>query len=124
MNPKLKILKAEIKSLAAQSLFLRGEERRAIDLRDNAPKPEYAESHDAIREAVHNYRVVDVRDWARATQLAYAMLRNKPYHYVEASAKDVPPKKILGMVDFCLAQYADRKNITASEWAHGEVLSA
>lgn len=122
MNPKLKILKAEIKSLAAQSLFLRREERIAYEYVLTAKTQEHAVEHDKVREGIHNYRVVDVREWARAAQLAYAMLRNKPYKYVEASSIKPLPRKIIKMAEFCLERYGDRKNITVSEWVSGEVL--
>lgn len=54
-----------------------------------------------MRNSLHNHRVLNVRDEARASQIAYAIIRNKKYSDVEPSVKDkhlLPTNKIAHMI--------------------------
>lgn len=61
-------MKIKIKSLAAEAVIIRQEERK---------------SSGDTRTSLHLHRTLDVRREARASLLAYAFLRNKPLEIVE-----------------------------------------
>ena len=68
-------LKGIIKGLAETSISLRKIERTLIGSK---------------RRAIHEGRVVGVRQHARAAQLAYGFLRGRPYDVVEGKCHDAP----------------------------------
>lgn len=81
---KLVELKIKSKSLAAEAKIIRSEENklenRIADLSDLQKSTEQLQF---TRQSLHNHRVLDVRYAARATYLARAYLKNKPYKSVE-----------------------------------------
>jgi hypothetical protein len=105
---QIKLLKSEIKSLAAQALFLRKEEQYSHDT-----------GNEITREATHNYRTNDVRYFSRAAQLAYAMLRNKPFSHVEKHSFEkgiIPSLKTILAAEWMVSRFGDGKNISVREW--------
>lgn len=84
-------LRVKIKSLAAETKIIRFEEKRTKRTFDfetsNTPNPaarEYLANtyHEKLWKLTH-HRIFDVRKETRATLIAYAFLRNKPYSSVE-----------------------------------------
>ena len=69
----------KIKSLAAEARIIRLEELRY-------PGPS------RMRRSLYLHRVWDVRREQRASQLAYAFIRGRPYHQVEQSTHTPPPR--------------------------------
>lgn len=117
----IKILKAEIKSLAAQSGFLRREERIAYEHMVTARSDDESLAANKNRESIHNYRTHTVREFARAAQLAYAILRQKPYSYVEASSKEPPHFSVLLKTDWILSQFSPGTNYSVRDWVKAEI---
>lgn len=81
-------LRVKIRSLAEEARIIRKEERRAKKRGWIGPG--------SINESLHNHRTLDVRNEARAAQLAYAYLRGKRYRQVEqyGEVSIVPAVKI------------------------------
>lgn len=108
---KRRFLKVKIKSLAEEARIIRLEEHRAKG---------------DLREQLYLHRVINVRQEARATQWAYAIIRGK-------SRAQIEPKHETGYCSFrpqkraaeMLAKYGDpakkdeAKDIVA-RWAKGE----
>jgi len=69
-------LRVNIKSLAAESKFIRREIKRSRD--------------EFVKGCLNNHRINDVRSEARCAQLALAALRNIPYDCIERNAKSQP----------------------------------
>ena len=66
-------LRIKVKSLAAEAGIIRTEEKKFVG---------------SDRESLYYHRILDVRNEARATQLAIAWFNNKPYNTVERKCKD------------------------------------
>lgn len=83
--------RVKIRSLADEARIIRHEERKASKLRSDV--------RDITRNSLHSHRVTVVRDEARATLLAYALLRGVPYKVVEPkTAKELPMAAIQRIV--------------------------
>lgn len=79
------LLKVKIKSLAAEARIIRKEE---LNKRN---------SH--VREHLYLHRIHEVRDEARAAQIAYAFIRGKSYSAVEGNTKkQIPLKRVTRLV--------------------------
>ena len=91
----VKFLKIKLKSLAAESRFIRREERRTYNRFGKCVNP-------ALREALYLHRIIIVRDEARATLLAYGFLRGRTYRQMENSNRSYPP---LGKVARMVRKY-------------------
>lgn len=102
---KLRALKIKIKSLAAEAQIIRLDERKAL----NAGR--YM-TYNSLR----NRRVHDVREEARASLLAYAILRNRTYASVESSTHQPLPAYMLEKIDKIVGRFGDRKNVSAKDW--------
>jgi hypothetical protein len=100
MHAKLRV---KLKSLAAEARIIRFEERRTKDqwrwLAKHQVNPQAAPSlHDEF-DALHRHRTYDVRTEMRATLLAYAMLRQRPYAKIEPpGARKAPVAKVADLV--------------------------
>lgn len=79
---KTKMLKVKIKSLAAEASIIRTEERRAR-----------ARMQYDLLDALHQHRVTVVRAEARATLMAYGLLRGKVPEAIEPNAKRAIDRK-------------------------------
>lgn len=75
-------LKIKIKSLADEARTIRKEELRLRGLMRDNPAQRTAQNS-GTREGLYLHRVKAVRDASRASLLAYAFLRGKPYAVVE-----------------------------------------
>lgn len=89
-------LKIKIKSLAAEARIIRHEElktngRRRFLSAVQAPA-EKVEALNGTFIGLHRHRTFDVRNEARAAQLAYGFLRQRPYRTLES--KGFPPSAI------------------------------
>lgn len=74
--------RVKIKSLAEEARIIRKEEKRAHGL-------------DYVPGSLRQHRVWNVRNEQRATLLAYAFYRGKPYSLVEQKAsKEFPTKRV------------------------------
>ena len=73
VKDKRRLLKIKLKSLACES--------RAIRFEELAVPKRYR--NDGLREEMYHHRVVDVREEARATLLAYNYIRGKTYQQTE-----------------------------------------
>lgn len=83
MNSRIRHLKVKVKSLAAEARIIRQEERR---------------SKGPLRESLAEHRRGVVRNEARHSQIAYALLRGKPYDEIEGTnSKPFDIKKVLDM---------------------------
>lgn len=84
-------LKVKVKSLAAEARIIRKEENKAKAsyryLKNKQGCEEDYRKARATWEGLQHHRKVDVRQEARASQLAYAFIRNKAFKYVEASTQ-------------------------------------
>lgn len=77
-------LKIKTKSLAEEARIIKKEENKWLK---NIPKGEYpGYGYYSLR----NHRTLDVKRETRATLLAIAFLRNKPFNVVERSSKTAP----------------------------------
>jgi len=77
-------LKVKIKSLAAEALIIRKEERRHKGL---------------TRFGLHQHRVMEVRQEARAAILAYGFLRGRSYEQMErAKSKRIQWSRVEALV--------------------------
>lgn len=75
-------IKVNIKSLAAEAVIIRKQEKTTRNI--------------PVRNSLHEHRVGKLRKEARHTQLALAALRNKSYSQIEKNAKTEPDwKKII-----------------------------
>jgi len=74
-------LKVKIKSLAAEAQIIRKEEVKRKGRKTNEPL-----AWNDIYCDLHKHRVLNVRQEARATLLAYAYLRQRTYKQVEGKA--------------------------------------
>ena len=83
MNNDVK-LKVKAKSLAAESKFIRKEEKKLTG-EDNQP----------MRESLAMHRRWNVRNESRATGLARAYLKGVPYQVVEPSCKDTMKRSLV-----------------------------
>lgn len=100
-------LKIKIKSLAAEAMIIRHEERRVIRHRRHLVGRQGDEKAlaalNAEQEGLYLHRIRDVRGEARAAQLAYAYLRGRhPYAKVEPAGSVYPP---LGRIVDLVAKY-------------------
>lgn len=85
MNGKV-FLKVKIKSLAEEARIIRREEKDA--------------RNSYFRSMLHSHRVENVRDEARAAQIAYGYLRGRRYREIEPNAKkDVPWVRVKKLVE-------------------------
>jgi hypothetical protein len=106
-------LKVKIKSLAAEAIIIRQEERKhnigcrarvrirrllrksnelTITERETLERKLKAPSDNALKAfwGLRSHRTYDVREEARAAHVAYGFLRNRTYAQVEGSAKSSP----------------------------------
>lgn len=85
-NRLIATLRINIKNLADESRNIKKEFRKHTD--------------EAIKNALHLHRVIDVRKEARICQLALAAVKGVPYQALERNAKSEPDwKKIIAKVD-------------------------
>lgn len=75
--PARQALRVKIKSLAEEARIIRQEEQRL-------------DGQDFRRGGLRGHRIRDVRQEARAAQVAYAYLRRKSYQATEHAAKSAP----------------------------------
>lgn len=114
MNTDLIKLKVKSKSLAEEGKIIRKEINRIKEIPGHKRKHELSKLLTSLY--LHNKQVVAVE--ARATQLAIAMIKGKPYSYVERNtplATKLPlfeKARISGKVANMLAKY-DRENSQA-----------
>jgi hypothetical protein len=90
-------LRVKIKSLAAEAVIIRREERKSLgNARWLKNSQQDASGFYSQYDRLHSHRVYDVRDEARGAQLAYAYLRGVPKAKVEANTKweDVPARVV------------------------------
>ena len=81
-------LKIKIKSLAEESKIIRLEENKLTkQIKHNKEK---SKDLNSLRESLSEHRKSIVRNEARYSLLAYALLRNIPYHKVETKCKNKP----------------------------------
>lgn len=80
-------LKVKIKSLAAEATIIRKEENKAKAsfryLSNKTGKEDEYNFEKSKWHGLYTHRTVDVRNEARASQLAYAYIRGKPFSFVE-----------------------------------------
>lgn len=90
----LTYLRVKIKSLAEEATIIRHEERKTLKRRDwfrNRQGPnEVVEHYDSVYVGLHTHRTYDVRNEARAAQLALGFLRGKTYDQVEMKGSKSP----------------------------------
>jgi hypothetical protein len=84
MNSKLKFLKVKIKSLAAEQGIIRLEKRKALQCKKVDVD---------LVNALQAHRVLAVRPEARASLLAYGLLRGQTRDQIEPRAKSEPNVK-------------------------------
>ncbi|HEY1878483.1 MAG TPA: hypothetical protein VGG68_00975 [Caulobacteraceae bacterium] len=92
-------LRVKLKALAAEARIIRGEEHRARKgWRRLAKKQIGANAMVALHaefDSLHRHRTYDVRTESRATLLAYAFLRKRPYELTEtAGARKAPIDRV------------------------------
>ena len=85
-------LRVKIKSLAVEAKIIRREEHKslrtaAFNKRTGVPSDNTWFGHDAAPRELYLHRVINVREEARASLLAYAFLRGKPYKHVEPNSR-------------------------------------
>ena len=107
---KLRFLKVKIKSLAAEGQIIRLEERKALGA-----------GRYFTYDGLYRHRVDDVRTEARASLLAYALLRGKPRQSVEAGDRKLHPL-LENKVDAIVRRFGEGKNVTAKAWWDGETI--
>lgn len=78
-------LRVKVKSLAVEARLIRHEEHK---------------THGVLREHLHRHRVIQVRDAARNTHLAYGLIRGRAYEQMEPKAF-LPPnwKEVRRMIE-------------------------
>lgn len=82
---RLRRLQADIKGMANLSIELSRIERTLVGSK---------------RRAIHEGRVVGVRQQSRATQLAYGFLRGRPYNKIEGRCHDAPDwDRVVRLID-------------------------
>ncbi len=81
MNYRLKFLKVKLKSLTAEQHIIRLEKHKAK-----------VRHQTRLVGELNDHRVRVVRPEARATHLAYGLLRGKTLEQMESRAKTEPPK--------------------------------
>jgi len=80
------LLRVKIKSLTEETKIIRHEDRVAkwhAHAARNRAKQEMAEKHELHNFNLHHHRIVDIREEARASHLAYGFLRGKSYREME-----------------------------------------
>lgn len=82
MNPQLVYLKVKIKSLAEEAKIIRAMEKKATKRNWTHVEPRLGYEF-KIANGLHYHRTHDVRNEARASQLAYGFLRGKKYATLE-----------------------------------------
>lgn len=96
-------LKIKVKSLAEEARIIRKEEQRLKKQagRFTSEKPEFFHYH-----TIRSHRHWDVRNEARATQLAIAFIKGYPYSRVERKVKDKGHQEYIGRrVAFIVCKY-------------------
>ena len=83
-NPRIRHLRVKIKSLAAESRFIRCEESRALT---HPPEDKYGTGYNPDYEELRMHRKDVVGHEARHSLLAYACLRGVPYKVVEPKVR-------------------------------------
>ena len=86
-------MKVKIKSLAAEARIIRHDERKALAHGRAAAKLQLSsESYDGYHtySSLREHRISVVRTEARASVLAYAFIRGRPYRSVEPSCHEQP----------------------------------
>ena len=73
----------KVKSLAAEARIIRHEEKR---------------QRGSLRGSLHAHRTEDVRQEQRASLLAYAMIRGRPYAQAEQTKRLPPKRRIIQLV--------------------------
>jgi hypothetical protein len=85
----VKYLKVKIKSLATEATIIRKEEHSAKAqyryLKDKQGLEKQYDEAVSTFWGLRSHRTIDVRNEARAAQLAYAFVRGKPFKFVEAN---------------------------------------
>lgn len=100
-------IRVKIKSLAVEARIIRYEERRSL-----------AREHTSLYRRLRDHRRDVVRPEARAAQLAYAFMREKPYSATEQPRKDNPPpyRRVAELVSKYNRMPKDRARDAVSEW--------
>ena len=87
----VKYLKVKIKSLATEATIIRKEEHSAKAqyryLKDKQGLEKQYDEAVSTFWGLRSHRTIDVRNEARAAQLAYAFVRGKPFKFVEANTE-------------------------------------
>lgn len=98
-------LKVKIKSLAEEARIIRHEERRALKSATWArsrQQPAELNAAESEYDGLYHHRTVDVRDEARAAQLAYGFLRGRAYRTIENPGPTKlfrhVPERVVGLV--------------------------
>ena len=97
-------LQVTIKALAEEAKIIRKEERKSFG---------------TLRDSLHNHRVVEVRQEARATLLVYGYLRGRSVERVEGRVPTLP-FYIKQKVDRMVKKYGNKSQIDGYEaWLKG-----
>ena len=82
-------LKVKVKSLAAEAIIIRQEENKIRERLDRVPEEFKASNLDRLI-GLASHRRKEVRDEARASQIAYGYLRGKSFERMESLANTHP----------------------------------
>lgn len=116
---KTAYLKVKIKSLAEEARIIR---RMENDLK--AKGPHNLEARDTFW-GLRNHRTNDVRNEARAAQLAYGFLRGRDYRQLESKSYSTPPLKRTTDLIRKYGRPGDKLHIKDVErWLDGEQTAA
>jgi hypothetical protein len=113
MNIDLRKLKIKIKHLALEPAIIRKEEQKVLNTARYYRKKQdgiAAKKHYENYFSLYHHRVNNVRDEARATQLAYAFCRGKEYLKVETPREDLPYHITRRVVQMVMKYHPERSN--------------
>lgn len=105
---KFVFLQIKIKSLAAEGAMIHREERKW-------PKPSQTDTC-FVRGKLREHRVIALRKEARAAQLAYGFLRNRPYRSIEPFCYEVPDLARVARIAVRFAGGEYREKVDNSEY--------
>ena len=115
-------LRVKVRSLAEEARIIRHEERRALGKERWASR--HGKSSDGTYARLRGHRVHVVRPEARATQLAVAYLRGKPYAEVEGPTSSTPDWSRVGRLVLKYGPWVPQRQAsgiveTLQRWALG-----
>lgn len=84
-------LRVKIRSLAEEAKIIRSEERKiSFEVKERHPRRTLSTEKDPVFFGLRQHRVEDVRREARASLLAYGLLRGRVYEQIERSCHEMP----------------------------------